>query len=103
MPVTVSVAVCALTGFRIGAIGDHRPCADLTDLPVYLSNGARDPFITLPEFTETLRELGTAGARVKCDLFPRSAHVMSPVEIAAVDAVLRCVNAEEPPFEGAGV
>lgn len=43
-------ALFGLTGFRVGCIGDRRPSSDLTDMPVYLSNGAYDPFITLPEF-----------------------------------------------------
>lgn len=93
-------AAFCLTGFRVGCIGDERPASDLTDMPVYLSNGARDPFITLPEFSETLRELGAAGARVRSDLFPREAHVMSPPEIATVDAMLRAVADGAPLFCG---
>jgi predicted esterase len=93
-------AACCLTGFRVGCVGDNRPTADLTDMPVYLSNGARDPFITLPEFAETVRELGAAGARLRCDLFPRDAHVMSPPEIATVDSILRRVAEAEPLFCG---
>ncbi len=93
-------AAFCLTGFRVGCIGDERPAADLTGMPVYLSNGARDPFITLPEFSETLRELGVAGARVRSDLFPREAHVMSPPEIATVDAMLRAVADGSPLFCG---
>lgn len=92
-------AVC-LTGFRVGCLGDRRPTSDLTDLPVYLSNGARDPFITLPEFAETVRELGAAGARLRCDLFPREDHVMSPPEVATVDRILGCVAKDEPLFCG---
>ncbi len=93
-------AACCLTGFRVGCIGDSRPISDLTGFPVYLANGARDPFITLPEFAETVRELGVCGARLRCDLFPREAHVMSPPEVATFDAVLRAVAEGRPPFEG---
>jgi predicted esterase len=93
-------AAFCLTGFRVGAIGDERPCCSLADMPVYLSNGARDPFITLPEFAETVRELGDAGARVRSDLFPRQAHVMSPPEVATVDAMLRAVAEDAPLFCG---
>ena len=91
-------AAFCLTGFRVGCIGDERPVSDLTDMPIYLSNGARDPFITLPEFAETVRDLGAAGARIRSDLFPREAHVMSPPEIATVDAMLRAVAAGDPLF-----
>ena len=94
-------AACCLTGFRVGAVGDKRPVSEeLADMPFYLSNGARDPFITLFEFAETVRELSACGARVRCDLFPREAHVMSPPEIATVDAVLRAVAEDRPLFEG---
>jgi phospholipase/carboxylesterase len=93
-------AAFGLTGCRVGRIGDERPVSDLTAMPVYLGNGARDPFITLPEFAETLRELGAAGARVRSDLFPREAHVMSPPEIATVDAMLRAVAEDLPLFAG---
>jgi phospholipase/carboxylesterase len=93
-------AAFCLTGFRVGRIGDERPASDLADMPVYLSNGARDPFITLPEFAETLRELGAAGARVRSDLFPRDAHVMSEPEIATVDGILGAVAEDRPLFIG---
>ena len=93
-------AAFCLTGFRVGCIGDERPASDLTGMPIYLSNGARDPFIALPEFAEALRELGAAGARVRSDLFPREAHVMSPPEIATVDAMLRAVAEDLPLFAG---
>ena len=92
-------AACALTGFRVGCVGDRRPVRDLDGLPIYLSDGNGDPFITLPEFADTLRELSAAGARVRSDVFPRTAHVMSPPEIATVDAVLRAVAEDRPPFE----
>lgn len=93
-------AACALTGFRVGCIGDARPGCPLDGMPVYLSDGSGDPFITLAEFCDTLRELTDAGARVRSDVFPRTAHVMSPPEIATVDAVLRAVAEDRPPFEG---
>jgi phospholipase/carboxylesterase len=93
-------AAFCLTGCRVGCIGDARPASDLASMPVYLGNGARDPFIRLPEFAETLRELGAAGARVRSDIFPREAHVMSPAEIATVDAMLRAVAEGAPLFAG---
>ena len=95
-----SGAACGLTGHRVGSIGDDRATSDLTGLPVYLSNGARDPFITLPEFAETVREVAAAGARLRVDLFPRDAHVMSPPEIAAFDAVLDAVAGGVAPLQG---
>ena len=94
-------AACALTGFRVGCVGDSRPVRDLEGLPIYLSDGSGDPFITLPEFADTLRELAAAGARVRSDVFPRAAHVMSPPEIATVDSILRAVAEDRPLFENA--
>ncbi len=92
-------ALFALTGCRVGAAGHDRPLADLEGFPAYLSNGSRDPFIRLPEFAETIHALAGAGARIRSELFPRSAHVMSPTEVATVDALLRCVAAGEPLFQ----
>lgn len=94
-----SGAACALTGFRVGCAGDARATRDLAGLPIYLTDGAGDPFITLPEYADTLRELCAAGARVRADVFPRTAHVMSPPEVATVDAVLRAVAEGRAPLE----
>ena len=91
-------AAFCLTGCRVGCIDDERPTSGLSDMPVYLSNGTRDPFIRLPEFAASLAELGAAGARVHADVFPREAHIMSPAEIATVDAMLRAVARDMPPF-----
>ncbi len=93
-------AAFCLTGCRVGCVGDERPASDLSGMPFYLGNGARDPFIRLTEFAETLRDLGAAGARVRNDIFPREAHVMSPAEIATVDAMLRAVAGGAPLFAG---
>lgn len=91
-------AIFALTGCRVGAVGHDRPLADLDGFPAYVSTGSQDPFIRLPEFAQTVHALAGAGARVRSDLFPRSAHVMSPTEVATVDALLRRVAAGEPLF-----
>ncbi len=91
-------ALFALTGHRVGAAGHARPVADLTGLEAYISTGSHDPFIKLAEFADTLRAFATAGARIRSEIFPRDAHVMSPAEIAQVDALLRRVAAREPLF-----
>ncbi len=93
-------AAFCLTGCLVGCAEDGRAMADLEGMPVYLGNGARDPFIRLPELAATLRELGAAGARVRSDIFPRDAHVMSPAEVATVDAMLRAVAEGAPLFIG---
>jgi phospholipase/carboxylesterase len=92
-------ALFALTGCRVGAAGDNRPVAALDGFPAYMSTGSEDPFIRIPEFAQTLHALAVVGARVRSDLFPRSAHVMSPTEVATVDALLRRVAAGEPLFQ----
>lgn len=91
-------ALFALTGCRVGACGHGRAMRDLEGLPAYVSTGSGDPFIKVAEFSETLHALARAGARVRSDLFPRSDHVMSPPEVATVDALLRRVAAGEPLF-----
>jgi predicted esterase len=97
-------ALCSLTGCRLGQPGDARaPVADLTGLPVYMSNGDADPFILLPSFTDTLCDVAAARARVRCDLFPGRHHQMSPPEIAMLDAMLRSVAMGADPFGPAAV
>jgi predicted esterase len=94
-----SGALCSLTGCRLGQPECERPpVADLAGLPVYMSNGDADPFILLPSFTDTLRDVAAARARVRCDLFPGRHHQMSPPEIAMLDAILRAVAAGADPF-----
>jgi phospholipase/carboxylesterase len=91
-------ALFALTGCRVGACGHGRPVPDLGGMPAYISTGSGDPFIKLAEFSETLHALAKSGARIRSDLFPRTDHVMSPPEIATVDAMLRRVAAGQPLF-----
>jgi predicted esterase len=94
-------AAFALTGCRVGQPDGTAASADLGGFPLYLSTGSADPFIHLPDFCQTLRGLTAAGARVRADVFPRSDHVMSPAEVATVDALLRRARDDEPPFASA--
>jgi phospholipase/carboxylesterase len=91
-------AVFALTGCRVGACGHGRPMPGMDAMPAYVSTGSGDPFIKVAEFSDTLHALAKAGARVRSDIFPRTDHVMSPAEVATVDAMLRRVAAGEPLF-----
>jgi phospholipase/carboxylesterase len=92
-------ALFALTGCRVGACGHGRFMPELGGMPAYVSTGSGDPLIKVAEFSETIHALARAGARVRSDLFPRTDHVMSPTEVATVDAMLRRVAAGEPLFQ----
>lgn len=94
-------AAFALTGCRVGQPDGTAAAADLQAFPIYMSTGSNDPFIRLPEFCRTVQSVAAAGARVRADVFPRSDHVMSPVEIATVDALLRAVREGTPLFASA--
>ncbi len=96
-------AFFALTGCRVGAAGNPRPIRDLDGLEGYVSTGSRDPFILLPEYSETLHGLAHAGGRIRADMFPRSDHVMSQPEIATVDSMLRRMARREPLLQGGAV
>jgi predicted esterase len=91
-------AAFALTGCRVGQPDGTAVSADLGGFPLYMSTGSADPFIHLRDFCQTLRALTASGARVRADIFPRSDHVMSPAEVATVDALLRRALDGEPFF-----
>lgn len=96
-------AAFALTGCRVGQPDGTAATADLKGFPLYMSTGSHDPFIKLPEFCRSLQSVAGAGARVRADVFPRSDHVMSAVEIATVDALLRSVSDGSALFASAAV
>jgi phospholipase/carboxylesterase len=81
-------AVVALTGCRVGVEGDARPDALRPGLPVYLTAGQDDPWISLTAFAAACVALGRGGARLRADVFPGRPHRMAPAEIAMLDAIL---------------
>lgn len=94
-------AVAAFTGCRVGVPGDDRPTALPIDLPVYLSAGSDDPWISVPAFAEAAADLGRAGAALRCDVFPARPHEVSAAEIAMFDSLLLDLAAGRPPRLGA--
>ncbi|WP_136644830.1 alpha/beta hydrolase [Tabrizicola sp. YIM 78059] len=94
-------AVVALTGCRVGLSGDDRPASLPSGLPVYLSAGDADPWIPVQAFAEAAAELGRAGARLRCDVFPGRPHEVSDAEIAMLETVLIDLAAGRSPAMGA--
>ena len=86
-------AVVAFTGCRVGIASDDRPRALPSGLPVYLSAGSADPWISVPAFAETAAALGQAEARLRCDVFPARPHEVSEAEIAMLDSILSDLSA----------
>lgn len=81
-------ALVAFTGCRVGTAEDARPARLPAGLAVYLSAGDADPWIPVQAFASAAADLGRAGARLRCDVFPGRAHEVSAAEIAMLDAVL---------------
>lgn len=90
-------AVVAFTGCRVGVPGDTRPLRLTPGLPVYLSAGDADPWIPVHACAEAAAELGKAGARLRCDVFPGRPHEISDAEIAMLETVLADLATGRPP------
>jgi phospholipase/carboxylesterase len=80
--------LCLLTACRVGGATGSRP---LPGLPVYAGCGDADSWIPLPHFTAALGDLGTAGARVRADIFPGRPHEVCDAEVAALRGMLQAV------------
>lgn len=91
-------AVVALTGCRVGLPDDARPLRLTPGLPVYLTAGDADPWIPVHAFAEAAAELGKAGARLRCDVFPGRPHEVSDAEIAMLETVLTDLSLGRPPM-----
>lgn len=89
-------ALVALTGCRVGQMSDVRPAAGLDVLPVYLTGGDADPWISVAAFAEAASCLGRAHVRLRADLFPGRAHEVSDPEIALLDGMLADLAAGKP-------
>lgn len=90
-------ALAAFTGCRVGLPGDTRPAKLPSGLPVYLSAGSADPWISVQAFAETAAELARAEARLRCDVFPARPHEVSATEIALLDGILADLAAGHSP------
>jgi phospholipase/carboxylesterase len=98
---TVPDAVVAFTGCRVGVAGDDRQSRLEAGLPVYLSAGSDDPWISVAAFAEAVSDLGRSEARLRCDVFPGRPHEVSDAEIAMLDSVLADLSAGRRPAMGA--
>ena len=90
-------AVVAFTGCRVGVPQDDRSASLPSGLPVYLTAGDADPWIPVQAFAEAAAELGRAGARLRCDVFPGRPHEVSIAEIAMLETVLADLAADRAP------
>lgn len=55
-------ALVALTGCRVGQVSDARPKHNLVGMPVYLTGGDADPWISVQAFAEAAADLAQAQA-----------------------------------------
>lgn len=94
-------AVVAFTGCRVGVPDDDKRASLPSGLPVYLTAGDADPWIPVHAFAEAAAELGRAGARLRCDVFPGRSHEVSNAEIAMLETVLADLSAGRSPAMGA--
>ena len=90
-------SIVAFTGCRVGTGADGRAAALPRGLPVYLTAGSADPWIPVDAFAAAAAELGRAGARLRCDVFPDRPHEVSDAEIAMLDSILSDHAAGRPP------
>jgi phospholipase/carboxylesterase len=81
-------ALVALTGCRVGQQTDVRARSNLNGMPVYLTGGDADPWISVQAFAEAAADLGLAQARLRADVFPGRGHEASKSEIDMLDAML---------------
>lgn len=81
-------ALAALTGCRVGVVGDARAENLAAGLPVYLTGSDADPWIPVEAFADAALVLGRSRAALRADLFPGRAHEVSGAEIAMLVAIL---------------
>jgi phospholipase/carboxylesterase len=84
-----SGALAALTGCRVGAVGDGRRPGDLYDLPVLLTGSDADPWIPVSAFADAAGAFGRARARLHARLYPGRKHEVCRAETDLIDGMLR--------------
>ncbi|MBN9024144.1 MAG: phospholipase, partial [Rhizobiales bacterium] len=67
---------------------DARAEAVPPGVPFYRSGGDADPWIPVSAFADAARTLGSKGASLRADLFPRRGHEVSDAEIAMLGTIL---------------
>lgn len=81
-------AMACLTGCRVGEVRDPRPRESLNGMPVFLTGSDADPWVPITGFAVAAGDLGAAGARLRCDIFPGRPHEVSDAEIKVLDDML---------------
>lgn len=92
-------AACLFTGCRVGVAADDRPVTALPGMPIYASNGDKDPWIPAANFSEMCLTLIEGGARLRTEVFPGRDHGTTPTECAALNEILANVAAGIPVFD----
>ncbi len=82
-------ALVALTGARVGQVGDVRPRAALGGMPVYLTGGDADPWIPVSGWAEAAAEIAQACGRLRAEVFPGRPHEAGAAEIAVMREMLQ--------------
>lgn len=90
-------ALFALTGCRIGVRADDRPGALPRALPVYLSDGDADPWISVEAMADAALDLARGGAALRSDVFPGRPHEVSDAEVAMLQSALNDMAAGHAP------
>ena len=81
-------AAALLTGCRVGTRHDALPMAELGGMPIYATDGDKDPWIPAEAYFEMLGDLTKAGARIRMDMFPGRPHAVDSAEIAVLRTML---------------
>lgn len=92
-------AACLFTGCRVGVAADNLPVSDLTDMPIYISCGDKDPWIPAASYNDMGLTFIDCGVRLKTEVFPGRDHSISATECAALNGMLDNLAANNPVFD----
>lgn len=92
-------AACLFTGCRVGVYADSLPISDLSNMPIYISCGDKDPRIPAASFTDLGQTFIECGVRLKTDVFPGRDHSITATECAALNNILNNIVANLPVFD----
>lgn len=81
-------AACLFTGCRVGVAADNLPISDLTNMPIYISCGDKDPWIPASNYNDMGMTFIENGARLKTEVFPGRDHSVSTTECEALNSML---------------
>ncbi|MBL1421714.1 MAG: dienelactone hydrolase family protein [Alphaproteobacteria bacterium] len=92
-------AACLFTGCRVGVEADNLPASDLTDMPIYISCGDKDPWIPAASYNDLGLTFIECGVRLKTEVFPGRDHSVTASECAALNGMLNNLAANIPVFD----